>query len=163
MPMTDSSRHFLQPSSSSKRACSSFGFLLSKLKIFNCSLIFHSIWPNFFFQTISKQFPDVWPNQNLRAKRAKRAKCLLRFTLWKNEIQATWADSLLWCLWMDFRFLNVVGQLWMRRLGWSGFQGSLRSPWKARFARFARLYLQTFGFDFSLIVPQKMVEPKRGR
>ena len=143
--MTDSSRHFLQPSSSSKRACSSFGFLLSKAKICNCSLIFHSIWTNFFFQTISKQFPDVWPNQNLRAKRAKRAKNVLRFTLWKNEIQAAWADSLLWCLWMDFRFLNVVGQLWMRRLGWSGFQGSLRSPWKARFARFAR-----YNYKFSL-------------
>jgi len=35
--------------------------------------------------------------------------------------------------------------LWMRRIGWSGFQGSLRSPWKARFARFAR-----YNYKFSL-------------
>ena len=33
----------------------------------------------------------------------------------------------------------------MRRIGWSGFQGSLRSPWKARFARFAR-----YNYKFSL-------------
>ena len=38
----------------------------------------------------------------------------------------------------------------MRRIGWSGFQGSLRSPWKARFARFARLSADTYNYKFSL-------------
>mgnify|MGYP007086834834 FL=1 len=97
---------------------------------------------------------EIWRNWNFCGERAilERALHCCTTASWSATTEKTgegrkperrnFEGSYLWCLWRDFRFLNAVGQLWMRRVGWSGFQGSLRSPWKARFARFARFLKQ---------------------
>ena len=57
--------------------------------------------------------------------------------------------SFLWCLWRDFRFFNAVGQLWTRRIGWSGSQGSLRSPWKSLVSLASLKSSKDFGIDLN--------------
>ena len=57
--------------------------------------------------------------------------------------------SFLWCLSRDFRFFNAVGQLWTRRIGWSGSQGSLRSPWKSLVSLASLKSSKDFGIDLN--------------